>query len=301
MRSHRKTEASKAFVSADIERLKFVSQHATFNDKDHLLLETLKGKAEILKSSQLSALYNFEIASLYQQLGNRYNNNPNEGEVDEAYRWKLKEALELCNSVISTFPKSSGAQKCEILKQQILQSRLQIQAEQFIPVNSPSRVLVTYKNLTDLDFKIYKVSQRQLEKFNNRYRVDEKINFFKNLSASKTFSSSLKSEGDYQNHSTEIVIPKLPNGLYLIKADTNSKENVFAVAHIQVTDLALIESNENTTIDYQLISRNNGKPIVDAKVNVSYRNNRNKTFSKSLLQIVMVSFGSQKTKTITEM
>ena len=76
------------------------------------------------------------------------------------------------------------------------------------------------------------------------------------------FSSTLKTEGDYQNHSTEIIIPELPNGLYLIKANTKTKDNVFAVAHIQITDMALVESQENDNIYYQLVNRTNGEPIV---------------------------------------
>ena len=273
LKFHRKDQASKAFVAVDIDRLNFVSQHAIFQNKEDLLLKTLKEKAETLTLTPVSTLYNFEIASLYQQQGNRYNSNPNNTEVDETYRWKLKEALELCTTVISKYPESIGAKKCEVLKQQLLQPSLRLQAEQFIPVNSPSRVLVTYKNLTSLDFKIYKVSQKQLENYNSIYNVKDKANFFKKLNGTESFSSPLKTENDYQNHSTELVLPKLPNGLYLIKADTNTEQSVFGVSHIQITNLALIESTENSTHNYQLIDRNNGKPIVDAKVELWYTQN----------------------------
>jgi len=273
LKFHRNDQSSKAFVAVDIERLQFVSQHATFTNKEALLLETLKSKAETLKSSPLSALYNFEIASLYRQQGNRYNSNPNENDVDETHRWKIKEALELCTEVSSQFPESIGAKKCDVLKQQLLLQSIRLQAEQFIPVNSVSRLLVSYRNLNTLDFKIYKISKKQLEKYNSTYRVEEKTNFLKKLSSTESFSSPLKNESDYQNHSTEIVVPKLPNGLYLIKAETKSEANVFAVAHIQVTDLALIESTNNNTHNYQLIDRNNGKPIVDANVAISYTQN----------------------------
>ena len=276
LKFHRKDKTSKAFVAADIERLNFVFLHATFENKDDLLLKTLKQKAETLKSSPLPALYNFEIASLFKNQGNTYNSSPNEGEVDETHRWKLKEALDLCNNVIVNFPKSEGAIKCEILKQQVLQPSIRFQAEQFISVKAPSRVLVSYKNLKALDLKIYKVSQKQLEKYNSIYNVKDKTNFFKKLSATKSFSSALKSKGDYQNHSTELVLPKLTNGLYLIKADTNTEANVFGSTHIQVTNLALIESTENNIHNYQVVDRNNGQPIVDAKVELWYTKNRSK-------------------------
>lgn len=281
LKFHRKEQVSEAFVAADIERLKFVAQHATFQNKEELLLNTLKEKAETLKTSPLSALYNYEVASVYYEMGNRNNSNFNQGDSDDTHRWKLKDALELCNSVTSNYPESIGAKKCKILKQQILQPNLRLQAEEFISINSPSRLLVNYKNLNILDFKIYKVSQKQLEKYNERYNAEEKIAFFKTLNPRAEFSTNLKSEGDYQNHSTEIIVPQLRNGLYIIKTGANSKANVFATAHIQVTDIALIESNSSKTIDYQLINRNNGEPIVGASVNVSYKNNRNKSFSKN--------------------
>ncbi len=285
LKFHRKNKASKAFVDVDIERLRFVFQHATFDNIESLFLKTLKTKAETLKSSPQSALYNFEIAYRYVQQGYGYSSTAyDEGEVDETHRWKLKEAIELCNSVIADYPESTGAKKCEGLKQEILYSRLTLESLEFISVNSPSRVLITYKNLNALDFKIYKISKKQLEQYNSSYRADEKIKFFKKLNAVESFSSQLKTEDDYQNHSTEIVLPKLPNGLYLIKVDTNSGENVFAVAHFQVTDLALIESTENNTHNYQLINRNNGKPIVDAKVELSYtQNNYNQRWKKNFV------------------
>ncbi|WP_282044213.1 alpha-2-macroglobulin family protein [Winogradskyella flava] len=282
LKFHRNSDVSKAFTDVDIERLRFVSQHATFDNKEELLIKTLKTKAASLKGSPLSALYNFEIASVYTQLGGQYHSSSNQGEPNETHRWKLKDALELCNAVISEYPKSDGAHQCDVLKQQILQPSLHLQGEEFIPLNSASRVLVRYKNLTTLNFSLYKINKSQLESYNNIYNADEKERFFSKLRAFKSFSSDLKSESDYQEHSTEIIIPELPNGLYLIKADTNTKDKVFAAAHIQVTDMAVVESSQNDVIYYQLINRTNGAPIVNADIKLSYRNNRNKLFTKRL-------------------
>ncbi|WP_299364697.1 MG2 domain-containing protein [Winogradskyella sp.] len=282
LKFHRNAKTSKAFVIIDIERLKYVAQHAIFEDKEALLINTLKAKAKSLKSSPLSALYNFEIASVFQELGSRYNSNPYQGNVDETYRWKLKDALELCDAVISEYPESDGAKACDFLKKQMLQPSLRLQAERFLPVNLTSRVLVTYTNLKVLDFKIYKIDINQLKTFNQTYHTEDKARFFKKLKPLKSFTSTLKSEGDYQQHSTEIVIPELTNGFYLIKVDTNTKDNVFAATHIQVTDLALIESNENEVVNYQLINRNNGLPIVDASISISYRDNKNESYNKML-------------------
>lgn len=278
---HRKDKQSKAFVHIDIARLNFVLQHATFDNKEDILIKNLTTNAEALTSSPLSALYNYEIASLYQQQGFEYDSEILNTEANEKNRWKNKEAIDLCNEVIAAFPESDGAKKCEILKEQILQPSLGLQAEEFISVNTPSRILVNYKNLNALDFIIYRVNKKQLKNYQKLYNAEEKELFFKKLKPINSFTSTLKSENDYQVHRTEIIFPQLQNGLYIIKASSN-KDNVFAATHIQITDFALLESIQNEIIYYQLINRNNGEPFSDASVKISYTNNRNKYFSKSL-------------------
>ena len=267
----------------NIERLKFVLQHSTLENKEALYLDALQKESNIHKDYALSSFYDYEIAAFYKTQGNRYSSNIYESDLNETHRWKLRDAIELCNAVISKYPESEGAKTCEVLKQQILQPNLTLRAEEFIPNNSASRVLVSYKNLKHLDFSIYKVTKKQLEGFYKGYSAEDKLKFFKKLKAEITFSNTLKSEGDYQEHRTEIVVPPLNNGLYIIKADTNSDENVFATQYIQVTDLALIESDENDKVHYQLINRNNGAPISGASIKLTYRTNRNKFLTKNLV------------------
>ncbi|MUU79558.1 alpha-2-macroglobulin family protein [Winogradskyella endarachnes] len=272
---HRHNKTTKAFVNVDIERLNFVKKHATFANVDALLLKTLESKSAELKASELSTLYDYEIANTYKSQGQFFDANINGSPENSEQQWKLKEAVSICNSAISKYPESIGTQKCAVLIEEIKQPYLQFQAEEFIGINLPSKLLVNYKNLKQLNFKIYKVSKKQLQRYESIYRADEKDAFFKKLTAVETFSRPLKTEGDYQLHSTEVVFPNLANGLYLIKAETNKSDRVFAAAHIQVTDLVLVESNENEDHIYQIIDRHNGQPKVDAKVEVSYINNGN--------------------------
>ena len=61
--------------------------------------------------------------------------------------------------------------------------------------------------LDALTFNIYKVSQKQLIDFESIYNPKDKAKYIKKLKALKSFESTLKSIGDYQEHSTEIVLP----------------------------------------------------------------------------------------------
>ncbi|WP_406684813.1 carboxypeptidase-like regulatory domain-containing protein [Seonamhaeicola sp. MEBiC1930] len=263
---HLKDESPKALASVNIERLKFVNQHAVFNDKQNILLKALKTESEGYKDHEVSTLYDYEIASIYYQLSEKY-----KPKTSEANRWKAKEAIDICNKVIVAFPKSTGAKKCKILKQQIEQKSLNITAEEFLAIQKHSRVLVRYKNIDSLYFKAYRINERQLERFNRIYSQDDRWTFFNKLDVSKTWETKLTNEYDFHSHTTEVLVPKLDNGRYLIVSTTSKKsQSTYAFTTLQVTNLALVDSESNTHQIFQIINRNNGKPVVNADVELSF-------------------------------
>ncbi|UKM65143.1 carboxypeptidase-like regulatory domain-containing protein [Flavobacteriaceae bacterium GSB9] len=269
---HLKGKSAYPLADVDIERLKFVYEHGIFNNNEALLLEALKAQSEQLSGHETSGLYDFEIASLYFQLSQNFQPSAN-----EIHRWKAKEALEICNGVISKFPKSTAAEKCKTLKSQIEYQSLQITAEAFLPIQAHSRLLVRYKNLDELHFKILKLSEKEFEAFKKIYRKDEQLPFLNTLDVTDTWKSPLKNEEDYQVHSSEIVVPKLNNGRYVVLATVEGAENVFGFAHIQVTDLALVETETPQHKVFQIINRNNGAPISNAEIVLSFYKNNNRT------------------------
>ena len=268
-----------ALVEVDIERLNFVHQNATFPNKDHNLIETLQNSVETQAGHSINGLYNYEIASKYHSWGNTYNPKEN-----KQYQWKQKEAIALCSSVIDKFPNSRAAQKCKDLKSTILQKQLQLMAEQFVPINTPSRILVTYKNLDDLKLTAYKASKNDLKKLERLYPNAKKRAFIEKLKVSKEWKASLKNENDHQTHRTEILLPSLENGLYVILAKPADHDTSFAYSTIQLTDLALIESTTPTHHSFQIIDRNNGEPKKVAVVKLTFQlNHDGKSISKDFI------------------
>ncbi|TGV02030.1 alpha-2-macroglobulin family protein [Flavivirga rizhaonensis] len=273
IRFHLKDETPFALADVNINRLKFVKQHATFNDKESILLNTLKTEKDHLKTHEVSTLYDYEIATIYNQHGANYQPKTNEDN-----RWKIKDAITICNNAISKFPKSDGAKKCTVLKQQIEQPSLQITTENFLSIQQNARLLIRYKNLSQLQFKIFKLNRSQLEKFNQTYRQDKQLAFIKKLDTYKNWDNTLQNEGDYQIHTTEILVSGLNNGAYLIFASSKNDGKAIAFNTVQVTNLALIETESNTHKTFQIIDRNNGKPISNAKVEISYSKNNDKSY-----------------------
>ncbi len=284
---------SNAYVDVDIERLRYIRENAVFPDKDHHYLEVLKNSSQTIKNNKIAALYQYEMALFYHELGNTYI-----PEESEEHRWKQKEALAICETILSNFPKSSASNNCKALKSIILSRNLQLTAERHIPVNQPSRLLVTYKNLRNLQLSAYNISPKELQQLNTLYPEDEKLAYIKKLKRIKNWDAKLINENDYQTHKTEILLPELRNGTYLIVASPSSHlDTTFAYSSIQVTNFALVESKTDTNHNFQLIDRNNGKPISGADLKFSYQQNNerpilHKTFitdKKGLVTIPLTS------------
>ncbi|WP_372753424.1 alpha-2-macroglobulin [Mariniflexile sp.] len=290
---HLKDKEPFALADVNIERLKFVNQHATFSNKEALFLDALKTEAENLKAHEVSGLYDFEIASIYYQQGNAYTPKSN-----EKNRWKTKEAFDICNAVTQKFPKSNAAEKCKVLKSQILQQTLQITTEDFLPIQKHARLLVSYKNIENIQFKIYDISRNQLEKFQKIYRKEEQAAFIKSLTLNTEWLSKLRNENDLQTHSTEVLIPKLPNGTFIIYAETEADQDIFAFSSVQATNFALLEKDSKTHTTFLVIDRNNGKPIQNATVTLTYfknndRNPINRNFTTNALGEITIKKESE--------
>ncbi len=270
-RFHSKDKDPTALIDITLERFHFIRNNGLFDNKDELYLNSLSELEKQYKSHATSSEVSYEIASFYNTKADSY--NPKNHTEDQFKRTK---ALQICRNAINQFPVSYGSEKCRELIKEIEKEDLNITIEKFIPINKPSRILIRYRNILNLDFKIFKVSQNQMNQFNKLKFDSERVRFIKDLNAEKQWSSILKNENDYQKHSTEVLLPKLNSGRYLIvsnKKNLFSENDVYAYAFIQVTDISLVRIEDATIELWQIINRNTGKPIHNAKVHVKSKTN----------------------------
>lgn len=269
---HLKSNNLNAMAAIDLARISFVENHAVFTNKNDLHLQTLQTAYTTYKKHEACGLYGFEIARIYNNLANNYTSSKK-----EEHRFKNKKALALTTQVTANFPKSLGAQKCTILKNKILHKSLQITTEKYIPIQKNARLLVRYNNTNQLFFSAYKINAAQLQKFQNSYDFNTKKALLNTLQKVIDWNTSLRNEHDYIQHTTEVVVPKFNSGNYLIVASENEvlKENeIYATRHLQITNLALINNTFENKHTYQVVDRNNGKPIANATIQLRNKNNR---------------------------
>ncbi len=279
---HLKDKNPTALVVLTLDRLDFARNNAVFNDKDDVYLKTLQELKATYQNDKIVTEIDYKIALLLNEQANSY--VPLEKENN---RWKHKEALQICEEAIKKFPVSTGTEKCKSLQSQILSKSLQLTSEKFVPINSPSRILVNYKNTDQLYFKALKITKKQQRKLSQIYNDSTKIAFINKLESIKTWEAKLINEKDYQQHKTEVSIPTLAQGNYMIFASTikdATSENTYGYSFIQVTDLTLIENISSGNYNYQIVNRNTGNPIAGATVHIkNYDTGRyNKLINKTL-------------------
>ncbi|MBT8273105.1 MAG: alpha-2-macroglobulin, partial [Bacteroidia bacterium] len=266
---HLKKGDPHALADVNIQRLLYTKEKASFEEKNELLINTLTIESERTSTHTVSGLYDYEIALIYSQQGSSYQPIRN-----ESNQWKKADALKICESVLSKFPGSTAATKCNLLKQTIMNPSVQLSTEGFLPIEKNAKILVRYKNLDTLNFRVYKLTRNQLKRFENIYRKEEQLNFIKKLSVVTQWQSNLRNEKDYQIHSTEVLLPPLKNGYYLIFSSPDSNdESTFGFATIQITDLAVVDKSDASHLHYQLINRNNGQPIKNATITMRLERN----------------------------
>ncbi len=261
---HLKDKDPTALIDISLERLNFIKNHAVFTDEDNLYLTTLKELLEQYNSFSASTEISYKIAELYNNKANTY-----QPVTKTKNQFKRKEALKICEEAIKKFPNANGSEKCRVLIDQIKQEKLRISVENYISINTPSRLLISYRNINNLNFKVYKVDNQQKNQLENYSLDSTKIAFINQLKAEKQWTSNLKNEEDHQEHSTEVLLPALNSGRYLIvsyKNKTPEKNSLFTYQFIQVTNLSLIRINDTETEIWQVINRNTGKPVKNAKV-----------------------------------
>lgn len=260
-------------VDTDIDRLTYTYQNAVFEDKAMVYEEALKNSASFYQGIDVSTLYEYETAILFNTLAEDY-----QPELNEANRWKRRDALRICEQAILAHPQSLGAQKCMALKGNIKEPDMHLTVESHIPVAKPSKLLIRYKNQDGMVIKAYAIAQEQQKKLIETYPIEKQLTFIKGLKLMDEWQSDLRNEMDYQYHTMEVLIPSLENGMYVLLAMPRGGGKSFALGYTQVTDIALMELGTDQSQTFQAVNRNNGLPLRNADLTLSYQENYDQAY-----------------------
>ena len=264
-----------ALIDAELERLSFIHEKSILTEKDSLYLASLYKLESRFKNHPSSAEVAYEIA--VQLNGNDDEAVPyldNEEQItepiSEARKWDKKKAIEICNAAIKRFPDSFGANNCRSLIESIKQPSLSITTNYALVPGKPSLALVNFKNVTKIYLRLLKMNpetDRELKENEQNDRLEKYLS----LKAEKFWEQALPDDGDFRNHSTEIRIPALPKGYYVLLASTDAsfpaKSAIVTSNSFWETNISYLSRNDNKgKNEIVVLHRESGQPLARVKV-----------------------------------
>ena len=271
-RFHESRKDTSAYVMLELERLEFLKTHGIFDNPDQLHFNALLKLKDKFSVHPASTLIDFKLAEILFNEGATYIPNKN-----DAPQFKIREALEICDLAIDRFPESTGAGQCRLLKTRIQNPALSLMVESFIPIETPSRILVRYTNIDALSFSALRISENQKKQYQRLKNDSSRLAFIKQLKQVEFWDINPPDLNDYQEHTTEAILPPLAQGQYMIVAKTPDFEDIYGYAFTQTTDLVMVEKSMDKVNRYQVVNRNNGAPVSGAHIHLSnFQKHRNK-------------------------
>jgi uncharacterized protein YfaS (alpha-2-macroglobulin family) len=252
-----------AFIDVDLARLEYVHSNAVMEDKEALYIKALEqiGNKYQFIPSATQAWY--LLAQWHVTQANQY-----DSEHGDAFRDEYLKAMSICDKVIIQKDSSEGKLNCQNLVREITRIELNLETEKVNVPGQAFRTLLTWRNFTQLSFRIVKMDAKTRDAVGTNAWDDEYWKKLMKLPAVKSFSQNLPDTKDYQKHSVELKVDALPVGAYAIIASVGEgfsvTKNQLAVQYFYVSNIAYI----NKGSEYFIVNRETGKPLANAKLQV---------------------------------
>lgn len=265
---HLKDEDATVLVDADLKRLDFVYRNSITEDKDSLYSAALLQLKEKYREQSFYAEIVCRLGEHYLSLGEKYQPG-----VNEQNKFKIREALALAEEGIKTNPRTDGATNCLVLKNRILSKNFGFTVEKNQLPGKPILTKIDYKNVDSMYFRIIKIDWLSDWK-KTRYMYDSTfVKYYLKMPATKSFAIALPDSGDYQGYSSEIVMPALPLGHYIIiashKKNFKWEKNAFNTCFVNVTNMTHFNRRDlKENMEFIVLERDKGNPVQGAVATV---------------------------------
>lgn len=270
---HIKDKKIESIIDLDLKRVEFIYRESVDEKKDNSYRIYLEDMLKKYKENNFVEEIGYNLANYYFKLGNKYL-----AEKTEESRTAYKKAYEIC-AVYSKGRSRYGTANCKYLMEAITQKKLSVNMEKVIIPNQVSKMLVKYRNIDKIIMRAVKIDADNIEEFSRNYYNQDKIKKYLSQKPEKQWEALLPFNDDYQEHSTEVIIPKLDSGTYLILTGVEEAFSLFNIDKkglaynlIDATNISYIKrnSNDNRT-DLYILDRTTGLPLENARVQVYAR------------------------------
>jgi uncharacterized protein YfaS (alpha-2-macroglobulin family) len=267
-----KTNNTEGLIDIELTRLDYIYRQSKLTNKDTLYFNTLKALKQKLQTNERVTEIDYRLGNWYLTKSSLYNPLKNDD-----YKWYKKTARELFENSIKSYPESYGAKLNQNQINLIESKQLNLSIEEVQEPNVPFRALITSQNINKIYFKIVQLSTSELRRLNRKYYGKELFDKLLQYKLVDSFEQSIINDGDYQSHKTEIKMPALPIGTYVILSslnqDFNYTNNLTSTTNCIVSNLVSIEKrNEDGSYEINVMNRQSGDFIPNATLQLWYEN-----------------------------
>ncbi|MDP4266534.1 MAG: alpha-2-macroglobulin family protein [Bacteroidota bacterium] len=298
---HLNDKEPSALIDIELKRLEMVHNKGTFEDNDSLYINSLQTLENKYINYPASTEITLKLAEFYYKTGLGYDPETNPGR-----RWFISKANIIAEEAIKRFPDTDASKQCELLLNDIKKPYIDLKLEKAIMPDKPALALLTSKMIKNLFFRIIKINpeEEMFSTYDNKdllkYYLDKQsvkewslnIGEAKEIeldnNAEKIIFKSPQSE-DYQNHKTEIRIPSLKCGYYVLIASTgdkfDSENDRISFIDFYSSEISYINRQaENGIYNFYVFNRETGEPLKDVNAQLYFSkfnyNTRKNEFNK---------------------
>ncbi len=257
-----------AYVDVVLSRLKFSLDNTTLSDKKNLYKRALENLSQRYKNQEIGAIINYQLSNFYYKESEIYH-----AKNDSVLKSARIKALKICDDVIEKYPYSDGGFLCKILKNKIEEEFIEITTEENVTPNKPFLGKVVFKGVDSLYVSVYKIPYQYFQT-NNKYLKDSLA--LKVINANKQVSSTLyklQSVKNYYKYSTEIILPELSIGNYLIVSSKNKNSktlnDIYGYGTITSSNLTMVTVKGEKEVTLRFLDRETGAPLPKVKVGLN--------------------------------
>ncbi|MCP2029276.1 TonB-dependent SusC/RagA subfamily outer membrane receptor [Flavobacterium sp. HSC-32F16] len=273
---YQKKEKDNPSLENQFERVKFCN--SVLIHSDEAFSQYVDKTEKIAKDENLLQKIKLEKAELLANKASK-----------EFYPNNNIEALKILDEIIQINKKSNTANLALYRKRELTAKSVSIQLEKYIYDNENTRAYISYKNLNRLKVSYYKINLSQVKKFQKQSETARDSLYkstIKNQTPIISEDYDLKNKNDYFEYNTELLLPKLTIGNYLVyfESDSDTKnQRAFAYEVITVSNISVLATRQDKIENYQVLDRKTGKPLEN--VTVKFSTSTAKTDSKGIASL----------------
>ncbi|WP_207425948.1 alpha-2-macroglobulin family protein [Pedobacter sp. SYSU D00535] len=255
-----------ALVDVDLKRLNFLFQKSVNPLKDSLYLQSLENIGGSFPESKIAAEALIHIGQYYQQ----------------------KDSLKLARQYFEkarSYKGSDAAHNAGQRIKEIQQKEMSFSVENINIPNRPMLVLLRARNLSRMQYQLYKLSDKQVNeisklnadagRWGNESIVPSKalLRYLRQQKVFRTAEAQLPLWDDYRRYSTELALDPLVPGRYLFLGREAGAldDSLSHMLEFKVSNLAYSSRvNPSGTIELRTLNRETGEPLPKVNVIMKY-------------------------------